>query len=795
MDNNIDEKSTPSTQDVRMALLDNGYTPLANVHKTCMLKGWPSLVVDEDQITRWERSRGYPATGLRVENGLCVIDIDVDHAIVGKVVDAMLDTLPRDLEPERLERAGKGHKLAWFCQGADMFSRLHTRRWVAPGEVEDDGTHSIEIFGGGSPRQFGAFGPHSFNDDGSVAVAYRWAEESPADVPLADLAVLTRDQLNDMLDAAEGELIKADFTPVLRSARGEGTPGKVHDLTADMTFDILGGGTVSFAELSDMVRGGFEGRCSASWLEGPSASNRSRCLVTKSGGGHVSIWESAGGATHMAADLAPTVYTERVDRVAEKLRERQEKRRARLTADDDHVSGAAKLLLSYAFQPNSRTPVVPLWSGTAEQPMPLSGLREACRPYCGVEAGPRGGEKKVSPVDVWLANPNRVVIEGTQMRPGKERPTFEERGSTWVNTYAPPDLADASAGSSRVGVDFMTQLVPDPRERAWFMQWLAFKWRHPDIPGPGVIMVARDFGTGRGTFGALLRRMFGEWYVKDVAFKTFTGATYQSQYNEWSVSSLIAIVNESSASGNQSAYQAKHDVYEHLKEVVEPRPTMREVVVKGRDNYHATSCMSTLIMTNNTDAIPLPEDDRRFAVLTNGRKRDEEFWTALNAWMGNPANIAAFVEWLEAVDLEGYDPYGIPIMTRAKMAMVAGNESELDVAVARALGEMDGFFVMEQALKKIAEGDEELPDKWKAVAKKMITRQTERVRYPDGRERPFKIGGKAYMALTTDRDVGDDVNAIQVRRDIAKNGDVFKPNDIANLMRAGLKNVKKGTDE
>ena len=765
--------------DLRRQLLENGFSPLPNRDKACYLEGWSKVNIDEDAIKRWGRMHGTNATGLRVQDGLCVIDIDIDHRIIEDVIEAMLLAIPEKLTPERLERMGKGHKLAWYCRTDDLFSRLHTRRWIAPGESEDDGTHSIEIFGGGSARQFGSFGPHSHDDEGKVAVMYRWAEETPEDVPLHALDVLTKDQLFAMLDAGEAELKLQGFEAVVRTKKGEGTPGREYDLTEDMVFDLVDGNSVTLEELGVMVKDGYTGRCSASWLEGETAQNRQRCLVSKSGSGHVVIWESAAGITHMAASLKPTQRNDQIDRIAEKLREKQDKRRARLNDNDDHISGAAKLMLSYAFQTSApRAPVVPLWASPNEEPMSLINFRIQNKPYCGIEIGPRGGEREINPVDLWLKNSNRIIIAGQMMRPDRERPVFDEQGQTWVNTYRPPDLGATDGGGVDVGAQFMEQLVPDSVERQWFMRWLAHKWLKPQIPGPAIIMVARDFGTGRGTFSRLLNLLFGSRYVKDVPFKHLTGATYQSQYTDWGKDALFAIVNESAVSGEVSAYKAKHDVYEHLKEIVDPAPTERLYVSKNSASFHGISFATTLIMTNNLDAIPLPEDDRRFAVLSNGRKRDKNFWRLVNEWIDKQANIAAFAQWLEKIDLGDYDPFAVPIMTNAKRRMTSANKSEFDHAITEVIERIEGCFVLEQAVRLINEivhrDKLELPQMWKGLLKRYLLTHCTRVRcVGSNRLLETQIKGKTYRIIYYNGDKEPDLCSEQVRRDIVTNGVIF----------------------
>jgi hypothetical protein len=140
------------------------------------------------------------------------------------------------------------------------------------------------------------------------------------------------------------------------------------------------------------------------------------------------------------------------------------------------------------------------------------------------EVGPRGGITRINPVDLWTSNDTRVVVRGLRMRPDQPRPTYTENGETYVNIYAPP-THDAEGGSPAGGQLLLEQLLPNAFERQWFTRWLAFKLRFPHIPGPGVVMVARSFGTGRGTLAELVERLFGPRYVRQLPFSLFAGKT------------------------------------------------------------------------------------------------------------------------------------------------------------------------------------------------------------------------------------------------------------------------------
>lgn len=769
-------KDTDTIYDLRKQLLSNGFTPLPNRDKRCFLERWPSVEVTDAALQNWQRKvRRFSATGLRVENGLAVIDIDVDHPIMEKLAVALEKVVPEGY----LLRRGKGHKEAWFVRTAEPFTRIFTRRWTAPGTTADEGTCCVEIFGGATPRQFGAFGPHTVDDDGNVLVSYQWDGPSPADTRLDQLPVLTKEQFYEVANAAEQTLLDEGFTVVERSTRGESEASRVFDLKEDTRFDLhTGEDGVLLRDVEQRLKGGAHLRCSASWLEGSSAVNRSRCILGLSRYGYLTVWESASGVTHMEERHKPIDRTAALDRAAERLKELSDKAKRTYDVTEGASATAAKIRATYAYCPQQQKSVVPLWAGTLDDGVTLPAFRQSFLPYCEIEIGPRGGEKKINPVDVWLCDPKRTQVAGLRMRPDKPRPTYEEDDELWVNVYAPP-AHEAEGGDPDGGIALIAQLLPDETERHWFTQWLAFKASAPQVPGPAVIMVAPNrFGTGRGTLGNLLEKVFGAAYMRTIPFHIFAGQTYQSQYNDWAVQSVMVMVNESSnTEGNLSTYRTKANTYEHLKEQIDPRPRRVHVVRKGENAYMAWTFASFLIATNNRDALPLPPDDRRFAVLSNGEPREAAFWEWINEWMADDANVAAFVRWLQAYDLEGYSPYAPPLWTEAKQTMIDMGATDLDHAFKQAVAEAPGnLFTVEQVTERMrairTQYDYEFPDSWQAIAKRLVQNRMARIGKHEGRNWLLPVGGRQLPVYAVNEGIArlwTDEPPADVLAELAKN--------------------------
>lgn len=344
---------------LRLRLLENGYTPIRNRDKRTFMKDWPGAEITPEEIRRWSRMRSDIATGIRVENGLAVIDLDIDdREAIDAIADRIFEAVPALGDPDvpLLVRRGKGAKEAWFVRTAEAFGRIHSRAWIRPGESEDAGAHRVEVFGGASPRQFGAFGPHTLaSPNGSVAeIIYAWNDRSPADTPQRELPVLVKKDFFTIMDIVEAVLRERGWGLVERSTKGENDAVRVYDLTDDMQFDLADGRRVSLPELRKIALAlGDEDtlRCSAGWLEGPSAKRTDRCIISTTRAGHLAIWESASGVTHVEAAARPRDFSAEIDRVAEKLKELEERRRSKVSAEDGAVLAAAKLLATNASCP------------------------------------------------------------------------------------------------------------------------------------------------------------------------------------------------------------------------------------------------------------------------------------------------------------------------------------------------------------------------------------------------------------------------------------------------------------
>jgi hypothetical protein len=784
-----------SMHEIRLKMLRNGYVPLLNKGKRPMHRGWQNMRVDEATIMEWQHST-LPTTGVRVEGGLAVVDIDVttDNAdlIEGLARRAETIILPKILT-KGLVRLSTGHKAAWFCRVAGpLFPRLASRLWMRPGDEPDDGdalSARVEIFGGGSSRQFGAFGAHTIKD-GVVISSYSWAGPSLADVALSSLPIYPLPAFGALCNTFDEEAEARGLVAVAKH-RESGDPTALYTLLPDTVVELEDGSTATVAELEKIAPDFGDGeymRCSGTFHDRSRVRRNSHTIAIGRHG--IGIFDFMELVTYHRADRKPPDPHEIGEKLKRAARERvaaadakpepepetdeasppQPDRQATpmdqiaIVADagQTHRNAVDWLLQEMAWASSAfmaRGGIVPIYPGGGE-PVTVNALRTEMRAYDLVETGPRGGIKRISPIDAWLTLPEKVRVAGWRMRPQLPRPLFREGGHLFINTYAPP--AHLTQGGELATFErFLERLIPDVVERAWFLQWLAHKVRAPWVPMVAIIMVAREYGTGRGTLGEILGKLFGETYVKPCDFAMFTGSSAAARFNTMFADALVVLVNEATEEDGHR-WHVRRSAYEALKSTVDPNGSMlRRYEAKGQNAYFGPSAMSTIVATNNLDAVKLPENDRRFCVITNSNEpMTSEEREELRQWMADPTNIGALYRRLGALPADAtFDPYWPPRFA-GKRDMIELAQTDIDQAYATARVFVPALFTMTQILALMEKSGEYLTSDWARRARVMIPRRTFRVRghssrisyrgKPEAVYAKSEAGGKRFAEASPD---------------------------------------------
>ena len=269
----------------RLQLLANGYAIIPNLHKETRLPGWSDADYAARElhdrrrgVTSWARRfPNFNATGVRIENRLIAIDNDCDdEQLAGFFWEAVERHAPEVAERAPARYGGGTHKVMLFAR-LDADSEPFTRLWTFKYRRGEGGKdHRVEVFGGKPSlkgtcsKQAGIDGPHSFNEDGSVAREYRWGEgPTLLDTPIDALPVITRAQVAAIIDEVDRAAIAAGWERMIPPV--EENVATVFDITGEMVFETQAG-PLRYDELADGMR------CSSSFT-GDGGHNVTKCSV------------------------------------------------------------------------------------------------------------------------------------------------------------------------------------------------------------------------------------------------------------------------------------------------------------------------------------------------------------------------------------------------------------------------------------------------------------------------------------------------------------------------------------
>lgn len=317
---------------LRLQLLSKGWHITPARMKECHVFGWngPAWLakeLSEDKVKSWSTPHRFPrdlSTGLRVEGGLVVVDIDVNDALANRLLDEIQRFAPAFIAAAPMRSGASPYKVALFGrlkQGPDEipFARWASARFLRPNETKSHSNkgHLVEVFGGkptGEGRcskHFTIYGPHS------EGVEYSWDEAAPdlAQCSLAELPELDHLTIGKIIDAYERLAREAGWAEI-EPARLTSDNDIVYDLTDEMVFEIQDGDRVSYAALQKNMR------CSSSFFDPHSGGNRSKCHVfeTPRHEGSIAIYDYKTLTLHYHVRYTPVDVIDFSEKLREKIK-------------------------------------------------------------------------------------------------------------------------------------------------------------------------------------------------------------------------------------------------------------------------------------------------------------------------------------------------------------------------------------------------------------------------------------------------------------------------------------------
>ena len=267
-----------------------------------------------------------------------------------------------------------------------------------------------------------------------------------------------------------------------------------------------------------------------------------------------------------------------------------------------------------------------------------------------------------------------------------------------VNSYTEPTWEETTVDPV-IFLDHMDFLLPVATQRETVLDWLAHKIQNPGMRSFAVLMIAENsYGTGRSWISSMLRKTLqGNVETASLAQLIGQGTTGEQNYNDWGAECLFLCVEEARANLERAAF---FNGYETFKERVDTRVLPLRVNPKYGKTRDDFMFFNALIFSNHSDAMNIPEGDRRLYVVENPKeRRDYAYYDRLNSALDNDTEAARLYWWLKRRDLGGFD-HVYPAMTEAKAEMIDTSVSKMDEIDNWVMEHLEGDIVTREQVRQ-----------------------------------------------------------------------------------------------
>ena len=216
---------------------------------------------------------------------------------------------------------------------------------------------------------------------------------------------------------------------------------------------------------------------------------------------------------------------------------------------------------------------------------------------------------------------------------------------------------------------------------AWMLQNM-----HKRAPGV-MLFVSGPQGTGKTTLSyEIPAALFGHWNVAKIGQKLLEGS-----FNAFYQHAQVVVFEEIALNHARDARK----LYNELKDVLTSQ-TLR-INAKYVQDYEIPNQTTIFATSNYTDAVALPEEDRRWDIIAvNERAPSSELMNEFYSMLRSAEGAALFRDILLSRDVSRYNPLERPPMTEAKARMIEetrdGLETDIEAAIeseGRDIGKID----------------------------------------------------------------------------------------------------------
>lgn len=258
--------------------------------------------------------------------------------------------------------------------------------------------------------------------------------------------------------------------------------------------------------------------------------------------------------------------------------------------------------------------------------------------------------------DFWNKSLDRKVILQSNL---VFDPTQSVDPETHINMFRGLPLTPERDDSKCEGIRNMMFTLCNQEEEvwAWLSRWLAYPLQNVGAKmDTAVLMHSETQGSGKSMlFDGVMRPIYGDYGA------TLGQHQMESQYTDWQSNLLYGLFEEIFSRSK------KYSQMGTVKQMVTGDKTRIEK--KFVSGWEEANHMNCIFLSNELQPFPVEPSDRRFCVIWPNWTLPEELQKKVGYEIEN-GGPAAFMSWLQRLDLTGFDRRTKPPMTAAKRRLI-----------------------------------------------------------------------------------------------------------------------------
>ena len=290
----------------------------------------------------------------------------------------------------------------------------------------------------------------------------------------------------------------------------------------------------------------------------------------------------------------------------------------------------------------------------------------------------QAGDKPMKALDAMMLSntkhPGCQIVSSEKFDPSTTKLISHQGNQSYLNAFRGFRIQPIK-GNSKAFHTHMNLICPDSAEQEAFTDYLAHIIQCPwERPTWSPVHVSVQQGLGRGLLNQLMQNILSGYTSTPTPSDLF-----ESQFNNYLKNTLWIGIEETSVRTGKGVASV-------LKQLI--TMNQADINTKNQKKLHNYPVYSRFFfMTNELDALPIEDSDRRFWVIgpseAGYQKRVQSYYDKFAAAVRDPSFQSAVMYDLLHRDLKNFSPHNIPFRTSLKASMQRAARSPIEKAINR----------------------------------------------------------------------------------------------------------------